>query len=130
MRTITKKFADRLDTQRQEADLIGLKKVSNHINNIVKNNDTRDTGSSYVYAKEDFQNDVEQNVWRGVVRIADYFDCNINAANIQNIVEKFSAELIDEIRIHGGISHGVGAYEPNVPGERLERVAIEIDEED
>ncbi|KKN61000.1 hypothetical protein LCGC14_0526250 [marine sediment metagenome] len=128
MRTITEKFANRLEAQAKEAELQGLSKVADHLSNIIKDHDTRETGASYTYAEDDFKTDVEKKLWEGVVRATDFFDCDMDAAEMQDVVSKLAKHLIDEVRIKGGVRHGVGAYEPNVPGERLERVTIEVEE--
>ena len=128
MRTITEKFADRLLIQAKEAELKGLNKVADHITNTVSAQETRKTDVSYTYAEEDFTTDVEGKLWEGVFRAADFFDCNVDAADMQDVISKLAKNLIDEVRIKGGVKHGVGAYESTVPGERLERVTIEVDE--
>ena len=127
MRTITKKFAQRLSAQAKEAELQGLNKVAGHISSVVETHDTRETGASYIYAEEDFQIDVEGKLWEGVVRAADFFDCDIDAAEMQDVISKLAKYLVDEVRIKAGIKHGVGAHEPNVPGEPLEKVEIEVE---
>ena len=128
MRTITKKFALRLAAQSQEAKLRGMTKLADKIDNLIKSNNTRDNDASYMYAEAELKDNVESALWNGVVRAADYYDCNIDTADIQKAVESLASQLIEEVRINGHISHGVGAYEPSVPGEVLEKVAIEIDD--
>jgi hypothetical protein len=128
MRTITEKFARRLEAQSKEAELQGLNKVADMLDSMIVTHDIRNTEDSYTYAEEDFTEDVEKKVWEGVVRAADFFDCDIDAVEMQEVVSKLAKQLVDEVRIKGGAKHGVGAYEPNVPGETLERVTIEIEE--
>ncbi len=130
MRTITEKFARRLEAQAKEAELQGLTKVADHISSMVEEHKTRETDSSYTYAKEDFESDVEKKVWEGVVRAADFFDCDVDAAEMQKIVAKLAHVLIEEVRIKGGVRHGVGAYEPSVPGEARETVMIEVTDQE
>lgn len=128
MRTITEKFARRLQAQAKEAELQGLSKVADHVSDMVKAHDTRETEASYTYAEEDFKTDVERKLWEGVVRAGDFFDCDVDVAEMQDVVSKLAKQLVDEVRIKGGVRHGVGAYEPNVPGECLEKVTIEVEE--
>ena len=59
----------------------------------------------------------------------EWFSVSVPQA-MQAIAEKYAQDMIDEVRTKLGISHGVGAYEPNVPGEELERVAIELEDEE
>lgn len=130
MRSFNKKLAARLEAQAQEAQVQGLEKVSNHLSSLLKNSKVREDDDFYVYAAEDLQQDVESHLWQSVARALDYYDCSLNAAEMQPIVQKLAAALVEEVRVTANISHGVGAYEPNVPGEKLERVALEISEDD
>ncbi|MDP2683531.1 MAG: hypothetical protein Q8P20_00590 [bacterium] len=129
MRTITEKVAYRLLTQAKEAELQGLKKVAKHCTNAVAVHGVRKNDASYTYAIEDFHTDVEGRLWEGVVRAVDFFDCRVDASEMNDIVMKLAEQLIKEVRIKGGAAHGVGAYEPNVPGECRETISIEIEEE-
>ena len=128
MRTITEKFAKRLLAQAKEAKLQGLTKVADHVSVMVEAHDIRADDASYVYSGDDVQNDVENALWVGAVRAADFFDCSVDAKSMQQVIAKFAEQLIDEVRMNAGISHGVGAYEPSTPGETFERVTIEVDE--
>ena len=87
MRTITEKFSARLKVQAKEADTIGLKKLCNQLNRLAKTS-TRPTGSSYVYLEAELKNDVESPLWDAVLRIADYYDCNVDVEFVQNNIEK------------------------------------------
>lgn len=127
MRTITEKLALRLEAQSKEAELQGLNKVADMIDSVLTTHETRDIDASYTYAEEDFRSDVEAKLWEGAVRAADFFDCELDAVEMHDAVSKLAKNLIDEVRIKGGVKHGVGAYEPNVPGETLERVTIEVE---
>jgi len=127
MRTITKNLAMRLEAQAQEADLVGLKKVAGHLNKLVDSNKTRSSEESYVYAPEDLTTDVEGQLWNAVVRIADYYNCSVDADLAQEEIEKLASDLVKAIGRQGGVKHGVGAYEPTVPGEVVERVILEVE---
>jgi len=121
MRTITKKLSLRLKAQAKEADLVGLKKLAGHLGRLSKTK-TRPTEESYVYAEE------EGPIWEAVLRIADYYDCNVNPELIQNNIEKLSKDLVIAVSKQAGIKHGVGVFEPTVPGEEvIEQVLIEVD---
>jgi len=127
MRTITKKLSLRLKAQAKEADLVGLKKLAGHLGRLSKTK-TRPTEESYVYAEEDLKKDVEGPIWEAVLRIADYYDCNVNPELIQNNIEKLSKDLVIAVSKQAGIKHGVGVFEPTVPGEEvIEQVLIEVD---
>lgn len=129
-RTIKETFANRLAVQKKEADVRGLEKVANNLNYVCENTSVRADNSSYMYLEQDMLSDVEKPLWDAVVRIADYYDCNIDAETMQNVIEKAASSLMKEVRIKGGVKHGVGAYEPVVPGETPERVTIEIESDE
>ena len=127
MRTITEKLASRLKVQAKEADLVGLKKLGAHLGKQAEAK-TRVTGSSYIYPEADLKKDVEGPLWDAVIRIADYYDCNIDAEFVQNNIEKLAEELVRVISKQAGINHGVGVYEPTVPGEDVvEETLIEVE---
>ena len=130
MRTFKKTFAMRLEAQAGEAEFQGMTKLAGHLRNAVEAAPKRDGDEFYVYSSEALATDVEANVWDAVLRTADFFDCNIDAAVVQDVVEKYSKHLINEIRLHAGIKHGIGAYEPAVPGETVKRAVIEVSEDD
>ena len=67
-------------------------------------------------------------MWDAVIRIDDYYDCNIDAEFVQNNIEKLAEELVRVISKQAGIKHGVGVYEPVVPGEEVaEEVLLEVE---
>ena len=59
--------------------------------------------------------------------IADYYNCNVDAELAQKEVEKIASDLVKAIGRQGGVKHGVGAYEPTVPGEMTGRVVLEVE---
>jgi len=129
MRTITERLSDRLKIQAQEADLIGFKKMAGQLNRLAKAT-TRTDDSSYVYSELDLQNDVESPLWDVILRIADYYNCSIDAEKVQENIEKVAEDLIKMVSVQAGIKHGVGAFEPSVLGEVTERVLIEVNDND
>ena len=46
---------------------------------------------------------------------------------MQQVIEKLAESLKQEVRVQGGVKHGIGAHEPAVPGEAPERVTIEVE---
>ena len=131
MRTITKTQLERLLAQKSEAETLGLTKLASNIQHqIDKNVVFRENNDFYSYASDEMQQDVEKLLWDAVIRVADFYGANIDADKAQQSVEKIASDLIDEIRINTGVLDGVGAYEPNVPGENREHVAIELEEQD
>lgn len=129
MRTINEKLKHRLLAQAEEAGVLKMEKVSAHLTDIVKRADVRSNAVGYTYSSSDLISDVEKPLWNAVIRIADYYDCNVDASGMQNIIEKIAAGLIKEVQVGAGIKHGVGAYEPTVPGEERSSLVIEIDDD-
>jgi len=127
MRTVKETFAQRLELQKKEADVQGLTKVASNLEHVVDNLQTREDAESYLYLEKDAAADAEKHIWDAVVRFADYFDCNIDAAEMQQVIERVASDLMQEVRVQGGVRHGVGAHEPIVPGEVPERVTIEVE---
>jgi len=129
MRTIKKNLINRLKAQLKEAKIQGLSKIASHLDNIVKNQPIRDNTESYTYSKDDFKKDVEGSLWKAAIRAADFYDCNIDAAKTQEVIESLASDFIKEMMNIAGSDSGVGAFEPNVPGEISKRVEIEITED-
>jgi Ribonuclease G/E len=127
MRTIKKNLLQRLALQAEEAELQGMVKVASALTEQITKQPVRDNEQFYVYSSEDFIKDVESKLWDASIRAADFFDIRVDAEQTQLMVEKFAQDLIKEIAVRGGAVHGVGAHEPNVPGEKIEEVAIEVE---
>lgn len=129
MRTITDKFYNRLQAQADEADTLGMEKLSERLTNIiVKNADNiRSDSAFYSYNERELRGDVEDALWSAVVRIADFHDCQLDAKEIQASVFEFSKDFITTIRNKIGAIDGVGAYESNVPGEERAHVVMEVE---
>jgi len=127
MRTINKNLAKRLAAQLKEAELQGLTKVASNVSNMIKLSDVRNSDEEYTYSDDEFRSDIEKVLWTGVVRAADFYNCNLDAKDMQNVIESLATNLTNEVKLHGKVVHGVGAYEPAVLGE--EDVVIEIEEE-
>lgn len=133
MRTIKKTFLTRLAAQAQEAEVQGLTKVADALTSqIEKNSDhIRKNEEFYVYSEKDVKADIQDKFWDIIVRIADYYDTNIDAKEMQALIDKAADDILNDVRVKLGINHGIGAYEPNVPGEEIpDRVTIELEEED
>lgn len=127
MKTLKETFVARLQAQAQEAQIQGLSKVAHHVKQVVNQAETRPDNASYSYQRPEVTADVEGSLWQAIVRIADFYDCHIDAAEMQQVIEKASSELMKEVRTKGGVTHGVGAYEDPVPGEQPSRVTIEVE---
>jgi replicative superfamily II helicase len=130
MRTITENLKERLIAQSEEAKLQGLTKTASHLTDIAKNVSIRKNAESYTYSNNDFESDVENALWGAVVRFADFHNVSVDGIIGQSIVEKFAKDLVIELRAKTGTTHGVGAYESNVPGESKQTVIVSVDEDE
>ena len=130
MRTITENLKDRLIAQSAEAKLQGLTKTASHISNIVETASIRKNAESYTYSNEDFESDVETNLWSAIVRFEDFHNISVDGIVAQGIVEKVAKDLISELRAKTGTTHGIGAFESNVPGESKQTVILSVEEND
>lgn len=131
MRTIKENFLYRLEAQAEEAELRGMVDVAEALTHqITKHAEaTRPDGEFYSYAAEDFKNDVESELWSAMIRIADFYGIvDFDASQLHSVLQKTADNLVIELCAQAGINHGVGAYEPTVPGEMKQHVAIEIEE--
>jgi len=128
MRTITSLMYNKLAVQASEAANLGLNKVAEALDNCLEVS-VRPDGELYSYAQDEIQADVEKNIWQAMIRTADYYGSTFDAANMQKVVEKLAANLMEEVRKDVGNTSGVGAYEPTVPGEHREHITVEAIEE-
>ena len=126
MRTITEFMLHRLSAQAEEAKVLGFKKVADNLEHQVSSVQARTNDSEYSYAHQEMEQDVQKLLWTAAVRVADYLGAGFDAKTAQDSIDKLAEDLIHEIRINAGVKHGVGAYEPNVPGEQKETVIIEV----
>lgn len=129
MRTVKKIFVNRMKAQVKEAKIQGLSKIASSLDEIIDEQPVREDQASYTYSSDDFNKDVEKLLWKAAIRAADFYNCNIDAVQTQEIIESTAADFIKEMMNITGVEHGVGAYEPNIPGEVSKTVTIEIDDE-
>lgn len=130
MRTIKENLFQRLAAQASEAELQGLAKVAESLTDQLEKLSihVRPNDEKYSYSREDFLKDVHSQLWGAILRMADFYDIRrLDAAEVQEIIEKKAQDMIDEIKVLAGVQHGVGAWEDPVPGE--EKATIEIEEE-
>lgn len=130
MRTITENLKERLIAQSAEADLQGLTKTASCLLNQVEKTEIRKDAESYTYSNDDFQADVEDSIWVAVLRFADFHDICVDGIQAQGVVEKIAQDLISELRVKTGTTHGIGAYESNVAGESRQTVILSVGEDE
>jgi hypothetical protein len=128
MRTINEILRDRLLAQADEAEVQGFTKIASHLTDQIEKTSVRNNSDSYTYPSFDFKNDVEATLWDVVIRVADFHNISIDPKTAQEIIEKTAEDLVRELQIKSGIDHGIGAFEPNVPGEERKTVILNIEE--
>ena len=130
MRTITENLKERLIAQSAEADIQGLTKTASNLLNQVEKTEIRKDAEDYTYSNDDFHADVEDSIWGAVLRFADFHDICIDGIQAQGVVEKIANDLISELRVKTGTTHGIGAYESNVAGESRQTVILSVGEDE
>lgn len=125
-RTVKKTFLERIKVQAKEAEVQNLTKVAKHLDDLSKELVTRDDDASYLYLEADLKSDLEKSIWKGAIRAADYYGCNLNAPQMQEVVEKIASEILSEVRSQSGAV--IGAYEERVAGEMPEVVTLDVEE--
>lgn len=130
MRTIKQNFLERLVAQAEEADIQRLDSLAESLTDQITKNasNTRHDGAFYSYSSGQLSSDVKNSIWDAIIRIADYYDCGLDAASVLPVVDGISEQLIEEIRVKAGITHGIGPFEPTVPGEESDHVMVEVSE--
>ena len=128
-KSLTIKSSTRLGAQAEEARNQGLNKVASHLDSILVNNDVRSADDLYSYSHDELQHDVEEHIWLAVARAMDFYDCNLDAGELADVVSKYASDIIQETRIAGRVRVDVGAFEPTVPGQVTEKILIELDDE-
>ena len=128
MQTIDKNLWNRLCAQAQEAKEQGLTKIATNLENqlteIGNNGKIRDEKTKFSYSNESFEHDVHQALWSIAIRAADFYQKSFDSKKIQTIIEKTATDLISDLRIE--ISpDGVGANEPSIPGEEIDKVVMD-----
>lgn len=128
MRTITENQFNRLIVQAEEAEKQKITKIASNLTKQIEKASVRPDDASYLYAESSLKEDVESCLWDAALRIADFHNTTVDAVEIQGVIEAYSQHLIREIQVKANCEHGIGAYEPTVPGEERETVALEIEE--
>ena len=128
MRTINKVLQERLIAQAEEADVQGFTKIAEHLTDKLEVTPVRDMSERYVYASTDFDKDVNAAVWDIIVRACDFHGVSIDSVEAQKIVDYYSDAVVTDFRKAANVQHGVGAYEPSLPGEVKGVVVTEVEE--
>ena len=128
MRTINETYRDRLIAEADEADNLRLTKLAENITRQIESNPIRKSNEPYTYPNNAFEQDVQDAIWKVVVRTADFHGAYVNSQKAQEIVDYYSEEIVNNIRKTAKISTPIGAYEPKLMGESNEISVIEIEE--
>lgn len=126
-RTITEKYFNRLLAEAEEADLVGNVKIAENITKQLEKTAFRKDQESYTYTSSDYKKDVEENLWKIIIRTADFHGVTIDSQKAQEVVDFYADKVSDSIRSIAKIKTPIGSYEPKVPGEEGEFVVIEVE---
>lgn len=129
-RTITEDLLERLQAQADEADIIGETKLADIVTNQIQKTAIRKNDDFYSYASIELKNDIESLLWQAALRVADFNASSLDIIEVQKSIESFANNFIEDFTVQSGITHGVGAYEPVVPGEEKQHVLFQIEEKE
>lgn len=129
MRSINNILRDRLYSEAEEADNSGLVKIAENITKQLEDVSVRSNDSAYSYENEDFQQDVQDLLWKVILRASDFYDKHLDSEKSQDIVDFYADKIVKNFLSSAGIDHGVGAYESRTPGENGERIELNVEEE-
>lgn len=116
-----------LAAEADEADTIGLTKIAENITRQLEKTASRDSESGYIYTREDFSQDIQDNLWSVVIRTADFHGTHFDSKKAQQLVDFYSDKIVDELRAIANLSPA-GAFEPALPGEKRETVALDLED--
>ena len=128
MRTITENLYERMIAQVDEVRTQGFEKLASKVEDTVIVIPSRKNDASYTYASEDFENDVEKDLWKLVIRTADFHNTSFDVKQVEPIIKKLANDLISELCVISNNESGVGAFEPTVPGEIRGTKVLEVEE--
>jgi len=127
MKTITENLLNRISLQANEADLLGFKKVADHLSTQIEKSAIRKDDEKYVYSSDELQKDIEGSLWDATIRVADFYNTPFDATEVQKTIEVTASKLISELSVKLGFTHGVGAYEEKVAGEVDNKPEVEVE---
>lgn len=128
MRTIQSSLFQRLLAQAEEADRKGLTKVASSLTTVAtqQSNAVREDNGFYRYARDTFEQDLNDQLWQAVVRVADFYGIRrMDAEQVQSLVDKTAESMVADLCQGAGISHGVGAHEEPVAGEEETHLIVQ-----
>ena len=128
MKTVKQSLGKRLLAQAEEADVQGLTKVAQSLDNQLSKISLRDDDERYIYSSNEFHEDVEGKLWDIMIRAADFYGCNVDGNELQKVIEKAAGELLSEFRVKSGVRLDVGVNEPPLPGETEEDASLVVEE--
>lgn len=128
MRTIQSSLFQRLLAQAEEADRKGLTKVASSLTTVAtqQSNAVREDNGFYRYERDTFEQDLNDQLWQAVVRVADFYGIRrMDAEQVQTLVDKTAESMVADLCLGAGINHGVGAHEEPVAGEEETHLIVQ-----
>ena len=127
--SIKETLHQRLQLQAAEASELGLTKIASNIFVATSNQEVIQDNKFYAYSSEEFEKDLEAQLWAAALRVADFHGITkLDSVAVQKVVEKMAGELTSELCTASGHLAGIGENEPVLPGELKQVVAFEIEE--
>lgn len=130
MRTIKQSLFNRLNVQVEEAECQGKHSLASSLTNQIEKQASmvRPNDQFYLYAAEDFTQDLEDHFWSALIRVADFHDVGFDAEAVKELIAHNAETFLHDVRVKLGVATSVGAFEADLPGER-EKTILTISEE-
>ena len=107
---------NKLLLQGEEAKERGMEKLANSIFNAI--GPTPRDKEDFIYSKNDLETDIKNNLWKTATNVIAYYDVNsIDAEKVNDIIEVFAKEFIDQLKAKLKVQEEVGKFEPPLPGQ-------------
>lgn len=120
MTSINAQLLKRLNLQANEAKQQGKVELASHINTqLVKcASKVINENSDFSYSNVEFNHDVKEKLWDVLLTCASFYDLkSINTEKMDQVIEKFANEFVNEIRIANNVESVIGKFEEKLLGQ-------------
>ena len=115
MKKFNKIIYNKLLLQAQEAKYQGLNTLASGIFNAIG---AYPEEENIKYSYEELNEDVYKGLWKIAGNVIQYYDINrVDAEKVNNLIESFASQFIEELEGNIDIKSNIGPLEPKVPGE-------------
>lgn len=112
-----KKLMQRLIAQAEEANIQGWEKLADRLTNQISKTGEVISDEKYVYASDQYAEDMESLFWDGAIKTANYYGANFDAITLQPLIESYAREFSETLKNKFGKLSTIGAFEEPLLGE-------------